>query len=187
MFQTLVKNRAWLFVRGIAAIAFGVLAIIWPGVTLLALVILIGAYALIDGISALVLVFRGRHARPRNIWPLILVAIGGIGTAIITVLWPAITALALLVLFAGWSIVRGVFEVWAAVRLRKEMEGEWLLGAAGVLSVVVGVLLIAWPGAGLLALVWLMAFYAILVGIVYISLGYELGHPGKPLRHAPAS
>lgn len=187
MFGTLAKNHRWLYVRGIAAILFGVLAIIWPGITLLALVLLVGAYALVDGIAALVLVFRGRHSRTGSVWPLILAAIAGIGTAIITVLWPGITAIALLAIFAAWSIVRGVFDIWAAIRLRKEIEGEWLLGLAGALSVAVGILLIAFPGPGLLALIWLMAAYAILLGIVYISLGYELGHKERPLRHVPAA
>lgn len=185
MLDVFTKNRRWLFVRGIAAILFGILAFVWPGLTLLALVLLYGAYALVDGVSALVLAVRGRRRRETSVWPMILVGIAGIAAGIITFLWPGITALALLVLVAAWSIVRGVFEIIAAVRLRKEIDGEWLLGLAGVLSIVFGVLLVLQPGAGLLALVWLVGIYMIIAGVIYISLGVRLAHPERHVPHAP--
>lgn len=185
MLDVLAKNRGWLYVRGIAAIVFGILALILPGITLLALVLLYGAYALVDGVSALVLAVRGRRPKESPLWAIVLVGIAGIAAGIITFLWPGITAVALLVLVAAWSIVRGIFEIVAAVRLRKEIDGEWLLGLAGVLSIVFGVLLLVQPAAGLLALVWLVGIYSIIAGIVYISLGVRLGHPERRAPHAP--
>lgn len=185
MLDVFAKNRTWLFVRGIAAIVFGILAFIWPGPTLLALVLLFGAYALVDGVASLVLVLRRRRPKDTPVWAMVLVGIAGIGAGVVTFLWPGITAVALLAVVAAWAIVRGIFEIIAAVRLRKEIEGEWLLGLAGALSIVFGVLLLLQPGAGLLALVWLVGIYALIAGVVYISLGVRLGHPERRAPHAP--
>lgn len=174
MLEVLSRNRVWLFVRGAAAIAFGILAFIWPDITLLALVLLFGVYALVDGIATLVLALRSRRPRNTSLWALVLIGILGIAAGVIAFIWPGITAVALLAIVAAWSIATGVLEVIAAVRLRKEIDGEWLLGLAGVLSIVFGVLLVARPAAGLLALVWLVGIYAILAGILYIALGLRL-------------
>jgi|SRR5581483_8391380 len=172
---SILRHRWWWIVNGIAAIAFGVLAFMLPGITLLALVFLVGAYALVHGVTALILVYRARERLGmRRIWPVVLTGIAGIVAGVLTFILPGITAIALLAIFAAWSIVRGVFEVIGAVRLRRQIKGEWLLALAGVLSILVGVLLIANPGAGLLAMAWLAGIYSILLGILYIAIGVRL-------------
>src|SRR5437868_4970385 len=122
MMEVLARNRWWLFVRGVAGILFGVLAFVWPGLTLLALVLLYGAYALVDGLSALVLAVRGQRPAGTRLWELVLVGLAGVAAGVITFFWPGITAVALLVLVAVASIIRGVFEIVAAIRLRKEID-----------------------------------------------------------------
>lgn len=184
MLEVLVRNRGWLFVRGVAALVFGILAFVWPEVTLLALVLLYGAYAFVDGVAALVLAIRGHRPPGASVWSLVLVGLLGVGAGVVTVFWPGITAVALLILVAAWAIARGIFEVVAAVRLRKEIEGEWLLGLAGAVSILFGAVLIAQPAAGLLALVWLVGVYAVVAGILYIWLGFRLGHVDTRLAHA---
>ena len=171
-------GRAWWLValRGVAAVVFGVLAFIWPGVTILALVILWGAYALADGILALISAFHVRE-RGKPMWALLLIGVLGVAAGIVTFLWPGITALALLMLIAAWAFVMGIFQIIAAIRLRKEIEHEWLLGLSGVLSVIFGVLMVLSPGAGALAVLWVIASYSIVFGALLIFLGFRLkGH-----------
>ena len=168
-------GRAWwlLALRGVAAVVFGVLAFIWPGVTILALVILWGAYALADGILALIAAFRVREGG-KPMWALLLIGVLGVAAGIVTFLWPGITALALLMLIAAWAFVMGIFQIIAAIRLRKEIAHEWLLGLSGVLSVVFGVLMVLSPGAGALAVLWVIAAYSIVFGALLIFLGFRL-------------
>jgi uncharacterized membrane protein HdeD (DUF308 family) len=184
MLHKLTDNRLWLFIRGVAAIIFGFLAFTWPAPTLLAMVILIGAYALVDGISALVLMRRGPEERHRHDWLVIASAIAAIVVGVLTFIWPGITAVALLTLFATWSIVRGVFELTAAIRLHKEIRHEWLLGIAGALSIIVGVWLFTQPALGLLAMTWMIGFYAVALGVLYIGLAFELGRIDRHMPHA---
>jgi uncharacterized membrane protein HdeD (DUF308 family) len=169
-----LTKRWWLLLlRGVAAIAFGVLAFIWPGLTLLTLVILYGAFALIDGILALAAALSGRgEAVPR--WWLVLTGILGIGAGLITFFWPGITALVLILFIGVWAVVRGIMEIVAAIQLRKEIEGEWLLILLGVLSVLFGLGVLVFPGAGALALIWVIAIYAVVIGIVEIMLALRL-------------
>jgi uncharacterized membrane protein HdeD (DUF308 family) len=167
--------RGWWLValRGALAIAFAVLAFFWPGVTVAALVLLFGAYALVDGIFAIgatIGAIRGQ----RRWWPFLVEALLGIGMGVVTFLWPGVTALALLYLIAVWAIATGIFEILAAIELRKAIEGEWLLIVAGALSVVFGLLLIFFPGAGALALLWMIAAYALLFGILLLVLAFRL-------------
>jgi uncharacterized membrane protein HdeD (DUF308 family) len=171
--EVLARNWWALALRGLFAVLFGLAVFIWPGLTLLALVALFAAYALVDGVFSLVAAVRaaGRQARW---WPLLLEGVLGIAAGVVTFLWPNITALALLYLIAAWAIVTGVFEIVAAVRLRREIEGELLLGLAGLASVIFGILLILFPGAGALAVLWLIGAYAIGFGILLIFLGFRL-------------
>lgn len=162
-----------LLVRGIAAVLFAVLAFAWPGVTLAVLVLLFGAYSLVDGVFALwFMVAAARHRR--RWWPFLVEGLAGIAVGILTFLWPGITALVLLYLIAAWALVTGVFEIIAAIRLRQAIEGEWLLGLSGVLSIVFGILLVVQPAAGALALIWVIAAYALLFGIVLIVLAFRV-------------
>jgi uncharacterized membrane protein HdeD (DUF308 family) len=154
-------------------VLFGIAAFVWPGITLAVLVLLYGAFALVDGSFAIAAVLVGR-TRGMPSWALLVEGLAGIAVGAITFFWPGITQLALLFLIAAWAVVTGVFEIVAAVRLRKEIRGEWLLALSGVLSVAVGVALVVNPGAGLLAISWMIGTYAIIFGVLFIVLGFRL-------------
>jgi len=173
MLHAIVRNWWMWLIRGIAAIVFGILAFLWPGITLLVLILLFAAYALVDGASAIGLAIAGRGG-DRAWWEMLLVGALGVAAGLIAFVWPGITAVALLIVIAAWAIVRGFFEIAAAVQLRKVLENEWLLILAGALSILFGILLLAWPAAGILALVWLIGAYAILFGIVSVALSFRL-------------
>jgi uncharacterized membrane protein HdeD (DUF308 family) len=173
MLAELARNWWVLLVRGLAAIIFGVLAFVWPGITLLAFVILFGAYALADGAMAIAWAITGRGGE-RPWWGMLLVGLAGVAAGLVTFLWPGITAVSLLVVIAAWAIVRGVLEIVAAVRLRNAIRNEWLLALAGALSVLWGVLLIVRPAAGALAMVWLIGAFAVAFGIVAVWLAVRL-------------
>ena len=173
MWSDLGRNWGWIVVRGIAAMIFGVLALVLPGITLAALVLLWGAYALADGIIALIAAFRIRD-RGKPFWALLVVGILGIAAGILTFIWPGMTAIVLLAFIAAWSLVMGIFQIIAAVRLRKSIENEWLLGLSGLLSVIFGVLMLINPGAGALAVIWVIGAYAVLFGVLLIALGIKL-------------
>jgi uncharacterized membrane protein HdeD (DUF308 family) len=174
LLRALAENWWLLLLRGIAAIAFGVLAFIWPNLTLLTLTFLWGIYAIADGIFALGAAVSGKGGQIAPRWWLGLIGIAGILAGLITFVWPGITAQVLLVFIASWAIVAGVLQIWGAIQLRKEIEVEWMLALSGLLSVALGVALIARPGAGALAVVWLIGSFAILVGCIYISLALWL-------------
>jgi uncharacterized membrane protein HdeD (DUF308 family) len=179
-------SRSWwiMAVRGAAAVIFGVLALIWPEITLLALVLVFGAYALVDGLFALVAAVRGRQlAGGSRAW-LVLEGLLGVGAGIVTVVWPDITALALLWVIAFWAVLTGVLEIVAAVRLRRVLDNEWLLILAGALSIVFGLILIVFPREGAVGLVWLIGSYAIVFGIVLFGLALRLRGLGRRLRTA---
>ena len=183
MLATMSKNWWLVAIRGIAAIAFGILAFIWPGITLLVLVYLFAAYALVDGISALLAIIRGEPEARRNGWALAIIGIAGIIAAIGTLIYPDITAVVLLNFVAAWAIVSGIFQIAAAVRLRKEIEGELLMALSGVASIAFGALLIVFPGTGLLTLVWLVAAWSIVFGVILVALAWRL----RNLQTAPGS
>jgi uncharacterized membrane protein HdeD (DUF308 family) len=171
--QRLSRNWGWVVLRGALAVLFGVMAIFLPHITLAVLVIVWGAYALADGVVALIAAWRVRD-QGRPFWALFIVGLLGIGAGVVTFMWPAITAIALLLIIAAWAVVIGICEVAAAIRLRREIQGEWLLGLSGLLSVVLGLFLIVQPGAGALALIWVIGIYAIVFGVLLITLGLRL-------------
>lgn len=175
-------GRTWwlILLRGILAIAFGVMAYLWPKLTLIVLVAFWGAYALFDGVVALVAGWRARGAGGRPMWTLIVVGLLGIAAGVVTFLWPGMTALALLMFIAAWAIAIGVFQIIAAIRLRKEIENEWWLGLSGALSVLFGVAMIASPGAGALALIWLIAAFSIVFGVMLVLLAFRLKRHAAP-------
>ena len=170
--KLLFRNWWVLLVRGLAAIAFGILAWLMPQASLAAIVLLFGAYALVDGVLAVGMAIAGSGDREHR-WLVALWGLVGIGAGIITFIAPDVTALALLFYIAIWAIATGVLEIVAAVRLRKEIEGEWILGLAGLASVVFGVILVARPGAGALAVLWMIATYAIVFGILLVVLAFK--------------
>jgi uncharacterized membrane protein HdeD (DUF308 family) len=160
--------------RGVAAVLFGLLTLVWPSITLTALVLLFGAYALIDGAMILAATLRGEpEARGERGW-LIVEGVSGIAAGLATFVWPHITALVLLYLIAAWAVVTGVLELATAVRLRRTLRQEWLLVLAGVTSVLFGTLLVIFPGSGALAITWLIGWYALVTGSLELALAYRL-------------
>ena len=174
MVTVLARNWWVLALRGFFDVLFGIAAFVIPGITLVALVFLYGAFAMVDGIFALTAVLVGRTPGGRPWWSLLLEGILGIAVGILTFAWPGITALALLYLIAAWALVTGILEITAAIRLRKEIQGEWLLALAGILSVLFALMLVANPGAGALAVVWIIGAYAIAFGVVLLVLAFRL-------------
>ena len=168
-----IMQRWWiLLLRGISATVFGVLAVVWPGITLLTLVIFYGVVALIDGIAGIALGVRGVDGR--TWWEMILLGLLGVIAGAVTFLWPGLTAVVLLVVIALWAIIRGILEIIGAITLRKIIQGEWLLILSGVLSIGFGVLLLLRPAAGALAVMWLIGIYMIAFGITTIALSLRL-------------
>jgi uncharacterized membrane protein HdeD (DUF308 family) len=180
--DTLVRNWWLVVLRGAAGILFGIMTFFAPGISLAALVLFFGAYALVDGVLALVSVFRDRAEKDRW-WLLVFEGIAGIAAGIITFFWPGITAIALLYIIAAWALVTGVVEVAAAIQLRKVIDDEWLLGLSGVLSIGLGILLMLFPGAGALALVIWIGAYALVFGTLLVILGFRLRSWGR--SHVP--
>jgi len=180
MLGLLTRNWWVLAVRGLLAVIFGFLAFVWPEITLGVLVILFGAYALVDGLFAAITALADR--RTSTDWGILLQGIAGIGAGVLTFIWPRVTALVLLYLIAVWALVTGVLEIFAAIQLRKEIKGEWVLGLSGIASVLFGLLLVIRPGSGVLALVWLIGAYAILFGALLILLAFRLRSWGQSLE-----
>ena len=172
MLHALARYWWLILLRGIAAIIFGVLAFIWPGITLVTLILFYGAFALIDGVLALVHAFMGDNKGSR--WWLALIGVLGILIGLLTFMWPGLTALALLVFIAAWAIVLGIFQIMGAIRLRKEIDNEWTLGLGGALSVLFGVVMLIAPGAGAIALIWVIGAYAIVFGILLVMAALRL-------------
>jgi len=176
--EVLSRNWGWVVLRGIAAIVFGVLTFFQPGITLAALVLLFGAYSLADGVFMIVWAIANRHGEPAWV-PLVIGGLLGIAAGVVTFIFPAMTAVALLMIIAAWAITIGVSMIVAAIRLRKEITGEWRLVLSGLLSVALGVILIAAPAAGALAMVLWIGGYAVASGILQIALGFRLKSWGR--------
>lgn len=169
-----ISAKWWSFVlRGVLAILFGILAFTLPGLTLLGLVILFGAYSISDGVFNIVGAFQVEHGQSRW-WILLIEGVVGIAAGIVAFVWPGLTALALLYVIAAWAVVTGVLEIATAIRLRRHIRGEWLMALAGLLSIVFGVLIAIRPGVGALAVVWWIGAYAIAFGALLIALGIRV-------------
>jgi uncharacterized membrane protein HdeD (DUF308 family) len=185
MVQVLARNWWALAVRGAVAIIFGLIALLLPGLTLVALVILFGAYSLVDGVFAVAAAVRAAETHHRWVW-LLVEGVAGILTGIVTFLWPGITAFVLLYLIAIWAFVTGILEVIAGFHLRGHLLNEWMLILGGVASVIFGVLLIVQPLAGALALAWLIGAYALVFGILMLMLAFRMRGHGLPAAPHPA-
>lgn len=171
---TMLQLKWWHFlVRGLVAIAFGVLAIAWPGAMLVTLVILFGAFVLADGLLAIVTGIATAKSADRW-WAMLLAGIAGVVVGVLTFIWPGMTALVLLYLIAAWSLTRGVLEIAAAIRLRKVVRGEWVLVLSGILSILLAAVLFVFPGAGALGMIWVIGAYAIADGALLGILGFRL-------------
>jgi uncharacterized membrane protein HdeD (DUF308 family) len=169
-----LASHWWVLVlRGVAAVVFGVLALLYPPGAIAALVVLFGAYAIVDGIFNIVAAVRTPRGGERWGW-LLFEGIISVVAGLVTLFWPGPTALALVLLIGAWSLVTGIAEIAAAIRLRKTIEGEWLLGLSGVLSIAFGILVFIAPGAGAVAIAIWIGAYAIAFGALLIALGVKL-------------
>lgn len=177
MLQAITKYW-WVFlVRGIFAFLFGLSAFMWPGLTIALLIIMFGAYSLADGTVGIVRAFGCRGSDDR--WWLVLIqGLAGVGVGLITFFYPGVTAMVLLIFIAAWAITTGIVEIVAAIRLRTEIEGEWVLALGGVLSVIFGVLLLARPGTGAMAMIWVIGAYAIAFSFILVVLAFKLKKVG---------
>jgi uncharacterized membrane protein HdeD (DUF308 family) len=179
------RYRVWLAVRGVAAIVFGILAVFWPKVTILALALLFGAYALVDGTGMLIDAFRaGRTGGQRAAY-----AIGGVlgvGAGLVTLFWPKITVLVLVVLIGVWALVTGIFDIMAAAAV--PARPGWLLVLVGVLSLIAGVLVLIRPDVGAIAIAQVIGIYAIITGVLLLVETWRSsrGGPATTTRPAPA-
>ena len=170
MLEAMTRNWGAIALRGFIAVLFGVIAIVWPGPTVAVLVILLGAFALVEGVTNIVAGVRGRQA-----WAL--------AEGIISVVVGIVTALALLYVVAAWAIFTGIVRIVAAVQLRRVIRNEWLLFGSGLASIIFGAIAAVFPGAGLLALIWLLGAWLIVLGVILIALALSL----RQLAHAPSA
>ena len=177
-----VLFRYWwlLLLRGIVAILFGVLAFLWPGITVSTLVLFFGAYVFVNGAFLIINAVGSR--REKDDWVVLLMeGLLGVGVGIMTAFTPGITGIALLLYIAAWALAAGVLEIAAALRLRKIVTGEWWLAVGGVVSIIFALLLIRFPAAGALSLIWLIATYACLFGAILIVLSFKVHKLGEKL------
>jgi uncharacterized membrane protein HdeD (DUF308 family) len=167
--------RSWwmLALQGLVALLFGVLAVLWPGLTLLWLVALFAAYAIISGGAALYGAVKNR-TMDTGWWLILLLGLVSVAAGVLAIFYPGLTALALVLLMGANALITGVLQIVVAIRLRKMVNNEWLLVLIGAASIVFGVLVLVFPGAGALALVWLISFYAVLSGILLLSLAFRV-------------
>lgn len=182
MFAQLSRNWWVVVLRGVLAILFGVMALVWPGLTLEVLVMFFGAYALVDGVFAILAAFTNRTGH-QTWWVLLLEGLVGIAAGLIAFFRPGLATLVLLYVIAFWAIATGVLEILAAIRLRKEIEGEWKLALSGVLSLGFGILLLLFPAVGVLTIVWMIGIYSIIFGVILLVLGWSLRESTHTPRH----
>lgn len=167
--------------RGVVAILFGLAAFLWSGLTLQILIALIGVFVLLDGLFTIAIAFNTRAVYGRW-WGFLLQGIAGVAVGIFAFTWPGVTATAMLYVVAFWAIVIGALEMMAGIEIRREVDGGWLLGISGLLSMLLGVALLVWPGAALLSLIWLIGAYAIFFGVMLIAFGFKLRKMGGKLN-----
>jgi uncharacterized membrane protein HdeD (DUF308 family) len=173
LLSALADNWWLLLLRGLVAIAFGVIAFFWPDITLVALTYLFGIYAIVDGVVAIWAAFNALGgAGPR--WWLGLTGVVSILAGLAAFFYTGITTQVLLAIIAVWAIIIGIVQIWGAIELRRILDDTWLLGLAGALAIAFGVIMIAKPGAGALALVWTIGWFAIVFGGLYIALAFQL-------------
>jgi uncharacterized membrane protein HdeD (DUF308 family) len=170
---TLLSRNWWLVaLRGVIAILFGLLTLLYPTIALGSLVLLFGAYAIVDGVAAVWSSFQ--HRAEQGWWTHMLEGVVSVIAGIVAFVYPVMTAVILLYVVAIWAIMTGIFEIWAAIQLRKEITGEFWMGLSGLLSVIFGIVLIANPGPGIFAVLWIVSIYAIAFGVFLVMLAFRL-------------
>jgi uncharacterized membrane protein HdeD (DUF308 family) len=177
--HVLARNWWTWLIRGIAAVIFGILAFLWPGPTIVAIGILFGAYALVDGVFAILATIRAAETHQRW-WPFLIEGIVGIVIAVITFYDIRITLFALYLTIAAWALVTGIFEIVAGIQLRKHIANEIWLILGGIASILFGLLMIWFPLAGILAILWLISAYAIVFGVMMIAFAFRLRRHAAP-------
>lgn len=167
--------RSWwaLALRGLVAVLFGLAALFWPGLVLAALILLFGAYALVDGVLGIIAAFRS-SVEGMTRW--VLLTEGGIGIlfGIVALVWPDLTALGLLYIIAFWAVLAGIARILRAILLRREIENEWSMALSGILSVILGIVLLFLPGTALLAYAWLIGLFALALGVMLIVYAFRV-------------
>jgi uncharacterized membrane protein HdeD (DUF308 family) len=178
-----LKNWGWTIARGVAAIIFGLLALLMPGATWVVLMSFFAVYALFDGVGSLIEAFSKESPQQRPWWQLALRGLLGVAVAILWFAWPGRASQTFLYVLGTWAIVTGVLEIASAIRLRRIIEHEWRLAFAGLLAIGFGV--IAWtrPLAGALAIVWWVGTYAIIFGGLMVALGFRMRRLGGGGSH----
>lgn len=170
-----LADKWWMTaLRGLFGILFGLVIMIWPGISLAILLTLFGIFSIFSGSFLLLLALQGRTVEGN--WLLILEGCLGIGLGLLTLFRPQTTGIFLLVMVAVWAIITGIFQIGVALRLRREIENEWLLLSAGIASALFGLLLALRPVAGATAIMWLVGAYAISLGILLVILSFRLKH-----------
>jgi uncharacterized membrane protein HdeD (DUF308 family) len=169
----LLESWWMLALRGGLALLFGVLALLWPGLTLLVLVALFAAYALLVGVVSVVGAVQNRR-RDKKWWLILLLGLVSIAAGVIAILYPSMTALMLVLVMGANALVMGVLDIAMAIRLRKAIQGEWLLILSGLMSIIFGVLVLLFPGAGALAMVWLVSLHAMVTGLLLLILAFRV-------------
>ena len=176
----MLQRSWWMFaIRGFAALIFGVLAVLWPGVTLLVLVAFFAAYAFVIAAAYIVAAVKNRKS-DKGWWLVLLLGLAALGAGALTVLHPLVTAVVLVLLMGANAFISGILDIAMAIRLRRERRNKALLVLSGVISIVFGVLVMLYPGAGALALVWLVSLHAILTAVLLLSIAFALRRAGKP-------
>lgn len=179
MDNTLARNWWLVVLRGVLAILFGLAAFVWPAITLVVLVWMFGIYALADGLVTIGTGLARTKDSPRW-WAFLLEGLVSLAAGVIALIWPGLTAFVLVLLIAAWAILTGILEIVAAIRLRHEINNEWFLALGGVVSIALGALLFLQPMAGGLAIIWIVAAYAVIFGVLLIALGFRLRNQNTP-------
>jgi uncharacterized membrane protein HdeD (DUF308 family) len=183
-----ISKYWWVFcLRGLLAIVFGLAALLWPALTLGVMVLLFGLFALFEGLLTIILSLK--KGTEKGGWTLLFEGLAGIlvcvivllGASLGSILWPRVAAVMLVFYIAGWAILAGLFKIITAFRIRREMKGEWMLGLSGLISILVGLILIFRPEAGVLAVAWLIGIYAIFIGILLSLLGLKIHKVAAPV------
>jgi uncharacterized membrane protein HdeD (DUF308 family) len=184
MLETICKRWWVMLLRGLAAIVIGIIAIAMPGITLIALLALFATFAILDGVFGIILGFRG-ESDGTVWWTMVLLGLLSLAAGIAAFAWPGLTLLVLVTIIAASAIVRGAFEIYAAIRLRHEIDDEWILGLSGVMSIIFGGLIMWRPGAGLVAIALLIGAYMMALGVFGVALSLRLRKMGQTLGSAP--
>jgi len=171
--RALTKNWGLFTLRGLLAIIFGILIVIWPSTSILALVIFFGAYVLVEGIFLLIISAAFKGGGGDRAW-IIFSGIVGIAAGIMTFVWPGITAVVLLYIIAIWALITGIFQLIFAFVIPINTGNRMLLGLAGAFSIILGIFLVARPGQGALTVVWIIGLFAVMFGVYQIAVGIFL-------------